>query len=101
MRRSVVLSKGPKRGVGDGWTDGRCGWQPLQLFSHVNNKQEKRRALASFDCSPVSSSIPATEVQGYLNPNPGPYPLPSARASLTFSFQTQKLINYHGTVLEP
>lgn len=60
---------------GGRWTDGRCGWQPLELCSHVNNKQEKRRALASFDCSPVSSSIPATEVQRYLDT---PWPLSPA-----------------------
>lgn len=45
MRQSVVLSEGPKRERGvDGqlWMDS-CGWQPakpLQLCSHVNNKQE-------------------------------------------------------------
>lgn len=57
--------------------DGRCGWQPakpLQLCSHVNNKQEKRRALASLRLQPeargtgsVSSDILGTQVPRYLD----------------------------------
>lgn len=49
-RSCCLVVQGDQRGEGVG--DGRCGWQPakpLQLCSHVNNKQEKRRALASFD----------------------------------------------------
>lgn len=76
--------RGQREGVGDG----RCGWQPakpLQLCSHVNNKQEKRCSLASF------GRYQGAGVPGYLGTPLAPSPCRVHGPSPSISLQTQSL----------
>lgn len=76
------------RGQREGAGDGRCGWQPakpLQLCSHVNNKQEKRCSLASFD------RYQGAGVPGYLGRPLAPSPCRVHGPSPSISLQSLRL----------
>lgn len=75
-----VAQGAKERGV-----DGRCGWQPakpVQLCSHVNNKQEKRSVLASWPAPGAQAQSAVSWVPRYQDTwvHPGRCPLLGARA---------------------